>query len=545
MAIQSINLGAAPNDGTGDSLRVAGSKINSNFTELAASLAAGAGSGAANSAFITPQDMGVVEGVGKTAQQRIDNGTNFQAAINAATSNGNGQHKILYVPSGTYEINLPGGLGFPHYGGRWIGHKHAHIIQYATNTPIITFGQISQSSATETAAQVVDGVSVSYGNLVAATDSNSIAVVFSRVWGGDYRNFDIGSVNAVRANATLMQHGVKLTNGFFFSNNLTNFRIKHFLGTGLWFSVQGTGNNFTNIYISNGNLGQTIGTVTSCVSLNAGGSVIQENVWNQLNCEWSTAFHAVDAVNARNQVFNSLHVEGVHLRGATPYFKLNSAASMVFNGLTLLNCQPTTDEGMIYGMGWDSTVTTSIMTMENFNNTAPKIIHLVKHESGSNIRTGFVKVQQIKFHNQAFLTSADATVIDLSGANYDQTKPVKELGCVLPMTAGSTTLGDVDFRAHGTSLREIIRYNSPLTVNRTLTLTAKYDVISGMTMPNGPTHRVWRTTAATGAFTLTVSSSPNTDGSSPTVIDTLAPGQYIDVYFNGSAWSKYGEGTVT
>ena len=35
MAIQNINLGTTPNDGTGDPLRVAGQKINDNFAEFA------------------------------------------------------------------------------------------------------------------------------------------------------------------------------------------------------------------------------------------------------------------------------------------------------------------------------------------------------------------------------------------------------------------------------------------------------------------------------------------------------------------------------
>lgn len=34
MAQQTIGLGAAPDDGTGDSLRIAGDKVNDNFTEL-------------------------------------------------------------------------------------------------------------------------------------------------------------------------------------------------------------------------------------------------------------------------------------------------------------------------------------------------------------------------------------------------------------------------------------------------------------------------------------------------------------------------------
>ena len=34
MAKQDLNLGTAANDGTGDDLRTAGTKINQNFTEL-------------------------------------------------------------------------------------------------------------------------------------------------------------------------------------------------------------------------------------------------------------------------------------------------------------------------------------------------------------------------------------------------------------------------------------------------------------------------------------------------------------------------------
>ena len=34
MALQSLNIGTAPNDGTGDNLRVGGDKINDNFSEI-------------------------------------------------------------------------------------------------------------------------------------------------------------------------------------------------------------------------------------------------------------------------------------------------------------------------------------------------------------------------------------------------------------------------------------------------------------------------------------------------------------------------------
>lgn len=45
MAQQTINLGTVANDGTGDSLRVGGDKINDNFTELYAAVGSGSGGG--------------------------------------------------------------------------------------------------------------------------------------------------------------------------------------------------------------------------------------------------------------------------------------------------------------------------------------------------------------------------------------------------------------------------------------------------------------------------------------------------------------------
>jgi hypothetical protein len=40
MAIQNINIGSSSNDGTGDTLRVAGAKINGNFSQISSTIAA-------------------------------------------------------------------------------------------------------------------------------------------------------------------------------------------------------------------------------------------------------------------------------------------------------------------------------------------------------------------------------------------------------------------------------------------------------------------------------------------------------------------------
>lgn len=52
MAQQTVSLGAAANDGSGDSLRSGGTKINANFTELYALLTVGGAPGNFNTVML-------------------------------------------------------------------------------------------------------------------------------------------------------------------------------------------------------------------------------------------------------------------------------------------------------------------------------------------------------------------------------------------------------------------------------------------------------------------------------------------------------------
>lgn len=52
MAQQTINLGAAAGDGTGDSLRAGGTKLNANFTELYTQLTVGGAPGQFNALML-------------------------------------------------------------------------------------------------------------------------------------------------------------------------------------------------------------------------------------------------------------------------------------------------------------------------------------------------------------------------------------------------------------------------------------------------------------------------------------------------------------
>ena len=134
------------------------------------------------------------------------------------------------------------------------------------------------------------------------------------------------------------------------------------------------------------------------------------------------------------------------------------------------------------------------------------------------------------------------------GGTNDTSRPLKVLGGVLPMTPGLSTVGDVDTVVSGMSHRHTIRANSPLTANRSITLTNKYDLTGqpGATLglPNGCEHRICRSSTATGAFTFTVNTSAAADGTSPTSLGTLEPGQFMDVVIEAGVWVVVGRGSL-
>lgn len=92
MAKQSIELGTVENDGTGDTLRIGGDKINDNFDELYAKW---------NGSFAVAADYNIVTG---TSVSQV---ANIQAAVDALSAAGGG---TLQLGRGTYFINS-GGTG--------------------------------------------------------------------------------------------------------------------------------------------------------------------------------------------------------------------------------------------------------------------------------------------------------------------------------------------------------------------------------------------------------------------------------------------------
>jgi hypothetical protein len=88
MSQQTIGIGSAPNDGTGDPLRTAFDKANDNFDEL-----------------YTSQEIDVVRDYGADPTGATDSTTEIQNALNAADDDPDGRTATVIFPYGTYQVS--------------------------------------------------------------------------------------------------------------------------------------------------------------------------------------------------------------------------------------------------------------------------------------------------------------------------------------------------------------------------------------------------------------------------------------------------------
>lgn len=262
---------------------------------------------------------GVVVGAGQTLATQQANCTNINAAISFAESSG----LELDVPAGVYQYNCAGGIVVPPVAASGTGFKFrgnragtVFLQMFATSpgAPALTLGD--PTGATVFYGLDFDGATVRYGAVQTGfTSAETVtigAMVNSRISG-----LGVGQPS----NSFPGYDGVLIATGgspTYISNSADGWYVNGAQRTLLnAANALGAGNNFGNIFLSNGSSG-TYGALTGfCLTLGTT-AISTETKFNTLDCEWSSGNVALDIENAVGIGIENLHIQGFKSTGAAP-----------------------------------------------------------------------------------------------------------------------------------------------------------------------------------------------------------------------------------
>lgn len=269
---------------------------------------------------------GVTLGALPGSTERTANGTAMIACRNYCNTNG----KYLEAPPGRYEyicteVQNSINVGFqitkdvPGFiGGGASDRSGTRLLQYATNHPVITIGDVSANAGDMHQNSRFGGFCVGYGvTQVGQTQAN--AILLGRIWMSDFD--PIAAITALSGTSHQPYIGLKVgasSSQFFFSNNLSSVLIQGGQANILKADANSTGCYWDNIYLGGGAPGNRVALSGNAFFANLSGR--EFGSVGQLNVEWTSC--ATDGplrTDALALAVDHLHMEGNQLNGFDPY----------------------------------------------------------------------------------------------------------------------------------------------------------------------------------------------------------------------------------
>jgi hypothetical protein len=286
MAKQTINIGSAPNDGTGSTIRDGGILINDNFTEIYTSLGNGTtlstgiitgkqeGTNFSNSIIIGHSVTGTLSSaqenvaVGKTSLRAITSGDDNVAvgfaALESVTSSGKSTavgHSAGKDATGEKNTVIGSDAGLRINTGQlntFVGHGAGQTIETGSGNVII--GNASGNTASETRAMIIAGWDGTTTTTWLEGDSTGEVVVF----GNPTKNLGIATKQYVDSSVTA-------------NDELTEMNDVVLSSIASGDILQWNGSQFVNFAL--GTIGTMAGQNANAVSI-TGGSITMANLSN-------------------------------------------------------------------------------------------------------------------------------------------------------------------------------------------------------------------------------------------------------------------------
>ena len=478
------------------------------------------------------EDNGGVKGTGVSGAQRITNAT----AITAAIADADAANGKVDLGGGVWEVDgtiTAGGADFV------IDGSGGKIVQFGSGN-VLTMN---------------NAVNVTVYNLELAYSANQTT--------GDSP-----------VSTTTFAAAIRLT-GTSRNCNFTSVKISN-AWVGIGMSGTNTGHKFENTYsimsasnsyahVLNGAKGITY--INSDVTGNGSditcaGAVLAINTvgceFGQLRVDRVVSAKSLLLSGSKNINFENLKIEGVTPTQTSAYAAVvhlendsqSSFENMTVDGLKLNKTAGSVDFANVFAGGPSGTGGGSVRVREMFITNTVKTgtvrFGLIGSQSSAAAFDTYGEFEGVRLDTS---TSTPHRLDDICFATLD-TSSVAKNGIVRRFNqtigdavGGYTAWGDVSatifLETHGIWQR----FATALTANRTVTLSNRIATtygtgpLSSPLIPTGARVRISRTTAATGAFSLSVA---NHNG---TVIGTLSIGQTGDFVFDGVDWSGFGRGT--
>ena len=559
MAQQTINIGATANDGTGDSLRTAGPKINANFTELYAAAAPAIIHGTIDLSKYPGVVLGAVSGA-----QRTTNGTAMQAAFDEAATN----EKYVEAPDGRYEYTASRvQTGVPRKASDGGGTTTVNVglqvppecpglhgnfkyistvfVQHATDHPALTLG--SGNGEVKATGTEYRGITTTFGSgLTLGVNSRGFLI------GAQFQSkFDQLRYDKFEGGGNVKPYigwdHVNHQGSWFFSCQVGTLFIDAGQQHVFRVKVNGTGNTFDNLYI-----GRDEGVPGTPAPPTVNGAIFvcedgHQGTFRQLNLEWQNSSNLMRFVNTRGVVIDSLHIEGCNLIGANPSAIYNEISSINLRSVQLF------DMGIDSGKGMTGTANlfqswgdcqTRVETLDgrwHVNAATPygyaNMPFRLYQPAGDADQKPIFHLDNMYLQNYESTFDIDSTLpaatfgdmSEFGSYRWNRSRSRTEDGTFWAIS------GTGNVTVYGAHRHSRVRIWEVLTANRNVILSDRLAPSGfGSTVPVeiGDTREILRESGATGGFSVLVRNPANT-----TTVATLASaGATVLLTWNGTAW---------
>lgn len=399
----------------------------------------------------------------------------------------------------------------------------SRIIQQTSNVPVVEIGGGYTDHIT------FGGFLLMYSTNQPVENTNAFGIKFTgdNIWMSYFHDIEVSGAT-IGLGQSLDAPGNFLFSCHFSGINVRNASRHHF---GFISRASSTGNVFNQVHLTNGSPGNR----GACYELfrmdNFQGTVI-----NQLNLEHAQCGAPMNLNTVRDLTVNSLHIEGISVvNNFARIFQIQFGSGLIINGLDIQDSiwPDGGNPGGIFALGTDTILSVNgAYVRSNVTAHAQGIAWVIASAGATGNHRAQATINGVHLGSGHKIKAIDRFIFETGTPGKRHC--VTQYNSVKTPGSDIYQAGDVSVIHNPQTHGNTVQYSSPLTANRTVTL-SQYLTSTGLQgedilLPYGVTATVSRATGASGAFDLIVANH------NASALRTLAAGEWAEFIFDGADW---------